>query len=190
MSVEPRESAAAPLEPPPSWGLAAEFDTPEALLEAAKKVGAAGYIRAEAYSPFAVEGVSEALGYPHSRMAAIVLGGGVLGGVSAFVMQWFANVVHVPWNAGGKPPNSWPAFIPITFEGTILFAALAAVFGMLGLNRLPQPYHPMFNASGFDRATIDRFFLCIEASDPKFDAEQTRSFLESLSPVAVMEVPA
>jgi hypothetical protein len=188
--VEPRHPAQATAAAPRAWGLAAAFDSPEALLAAARQVAAAGYVRAEAYTPFAVQGVSEALGYRRSRMPLIVLVGGVVGGVAAFFMQWFANVVHYPWNVGGRPPNSWPAFVPITFELTVLFAALSAVVGMLAANKLPQPYHPMFNAPGFDRATVDRFFLCVEASDPRYDAVETRRFLASLGSIAVTEVPA
>lgn len=156
---------------------------------AAKKVAAAGFTCAEAYTPFPVEGLSDILGFHKTRMPVVVFLGGAFGAVGGFFMQWFANVIHLPWNIGGKPPNSWPAFIPITFEMTVLFAALAAVLGMLALNKLPQPYHPLFNVENFRFASRDRFFICIEAADPKFNLAETRQFLESLNPLAVMEVP-
>lgn len=171
------------------FGLVAQFDEPEALLEAAKKVGAAGYRHAEAYSPFPIDGLAEAFGFhrtPIPKLAA--LGAAIVGG-GGFFMMWFANVIHLPWNIGGRPMNSWPAFIPITFEMCVLGASVTAVFSMLILNRLPQPAHPMFNVDAFRSASIDRFFLCIESDDPRFDPVQTRAFLESLAPGAVMEVP-
>jgi hypothetical protein len=167
----------------------AEFDAPEALREAAARVRAAGYTRAEAYSPFPVEGVTEALGFGRTRVPLIVLIGGIVGAVGAFGMEWYANVLSYPWNIGGKPPNSWPAFIPITFELGVLGASFAAVIGMLAMNKLPQPYHPVFNAPRFGLASRDRFFLCIEAEDPIFDAHATRRLLEEMGPVEVVEVP-
>ena len=171
------------------FGLAAEFDSPEALVEAAERLRDAGYTRAEAYTPFPVEGLSRALGFRRTKIAMIVLIGAIIGTAGAFGMQWYANVISYPWNIGGKPPNSWPAFIPITFELGVLGAALAAVIGMLALNGLPQPYHPMFNLPQFSLASRDRFFLCIEATDPKFDLDQTRRVLEDLHPIFVAEVP-
>ena len=176
-------------EQPPIYGILAEFDSADAILDAARHVREAGYRDAEAYTPFAVQGLSQALGFHRSRVAGIVLGGAIVGCAGGFFMQWYANVLSYPWNIGGKPPNSWPAWIPITFELSVLCAALAAVIGMLGLNRLPQPSHPLFNAPEFQLATRDRFFLCIESSDPKFDLASTRHFLEQFAPLRVTEVP-
>jgi hypothetical protein len=171
------------------FGLAAEFDSPEAILEAARVVREHGYRDAEAYTPFPVSGLSEMLGYHRTRVPLVFLLGGIVGASGGFFMQWFANVVHLPWNIAGKPPNSWPMFIPITFECGVLLAALSGGIGMLAMNRLPKPYHPMFRLDEFARASRDRFFLCVEATDPHFDLEQTRAHLEALSPLAIMEVP-
>lgn len=171
------------------FGLAAEFDSPERVLDAARKVYEAGYRRAEAYSPFAVEGLSEALGFHRSHVPPLVLAGAVTGAVGGFFMLWYANVISYPWNIGGRPPNSWPAFIPITFEMGVLFAGIVAAIGMLALNRLPMPYHPMFNVPNFGMATRDRFFICIERSDPQFDLEKTGEFLKTLGPLTIAEVP-
>ena len=167
----------------------AEFGDPNSLMRAAERVREQGYTRVDAFSPFPIEGLSEAIGFRHSRLPMIVLGGGVIGAVGGFLMQWYAWVVSYPMNIGGKPPNSWPAFIPITFETTVLVAALSAVFGMLALNGLPEPYHPVFNVPRFALASRDRFFLCVESRDPKFDAKETRRFLESLEPGEVSDVP-
>ncbi len=169
--------------------MAASFDSPEAIVAAAEKIHAAGYRRTEGYTPYAVEGLCESLGYHHTGIPLMVFVGGIVGGLGGYFMLWYANVVSYPWNIGGKPPNSWPAFIPITFEMTILGAATLALFGMLILNGLPSPYHPMFRASTFELASQTRFFVCIEATDAQFDVEQTRDFLLSLEPIAVMEVP-
>lgn len=174
---------------PSIYGLMAEFDEPEALVSAAKRVHEQGYRQADAYTPFPVHGLADALGFRGSRVPLVVLIGGVLGGAGGFFMQWFANVIDYPLNIGGRPYNSWPAFIPVTFEMTILGAALAAVLGMFALNGLPQPYHPVFNVSQFQLASRDRFFLCIPTTDPKFDRESTRHFLESLHPLEIVEVP-
>lgn len=171
------------------YGLAASFDSPEGVVEAAKKVFAAGYRRTEGYSPYAVEGLTEALGFHRTGVPLIVFVGGLVGGIGGYFMLWYANVVSYPWNIGGKPPDSWPAFIPITFEMTVLGASLLALLGMLILNGLPSPYHPMFRAPTFELASQTHFFLCIEEADPLFDFEQTRIFLQSLDPVAVVEVP-
>jgi hypothetical protein len=175
--------------PAPLYGLLAEFTSPEAVLAAAGRAHEAGYTRAEAYTPFPVEGLAQSLGFSRTRVPLVVLIGGVTGACAAFFMMWFANVVHYPWNVGGRPPNSWPAFIPITFEVGVLFAALSAVIGMLAMNGLPEPYHPVFNAPNFQLASRDRFFLCVEAGDPRFDAVTTREFLASLGALSVTEVP-
>jgi hypothetical protein len=171
------------------YGLMAEFTTPEAVLAASTRARDAGYTRAEAYTPFPVEGLSQSLGFHRTRVPLVVLIGGAAGAFGAFFMMWFANVIHYPWNVGGRPPNSWPAFIPITFELGVLFASFAAVIGMLAMNGLPELYHPVFNAPNFQLASRNRFFLCIEATDPKFDLTEARRFLESLTPISVTEVP-
>jgi hypothetical protein len=171
------------------YGLLAEFTTPEGVLNAALRAHEAGYTRAETYTPFPVEGLPQALGTHRTNVARVVLIGGACGASGAFFMMWFANVVHLPWNVGGRPPNSWPAFIPITFELGVLFAASCAVIGMLAMNGLPELYHPVFNAPNFQLASRDRFFLCVESIDPKFDPAMTREFLETLGAVSVTEVP-
>jgi hypothetical protein len=171
-----------------AYGLLAEFATPEELLRAAERAYADGYRRMDAYSPFPVHGLAEAIGFHANRLPLLVLLGGILGAGAGFGSQYYAAVIDYPINVGGRPFNSWPSFIPITFEVTILVAALTAVLGMLALNGLPQPYHPVFNAPRFALATRDRFFLCIEAADPRFDPAATRRFLEGLSPKEVTDV--
>ena len=171
------------------FGLAAEFQTHEQLLYAAEKAHAHGFRNMDAYAPFPVEGLAEALG-KKNRMPQLVLAGGITGGVIAYAMQWYANVISYPINVGGRPLHSWPAFVPITFELTVLGAALTAFFFSLGLSGLPKPYHPMFNLPAFERASQDRFFLCIEARDPSFKPVETRHFLESLQPIRIQEVPS
>lgn len=173
---------------PERYGLLAEFLTPEALLAATKRAYAVGYRRMDAYTPFPVEGLAEALGSRSTAIPAIVLGGGIVGGAGGFFMQWYATVVDYPLNVGGRPTNSWPMYIPITFELTILGAALAAILGMLALNRLPQPYHPVFNVEAFGRASQDRFFLCIEATDDQFERAATARFLDTLGAREVSDV--
>jgi hypothetical protein len=170
------------------YGLMAEFDDPKALVLAAAIAHEAGYRRMDAYSPFPIEELHEALGPHRSRLPLIVLIGGLAGCIGGFLLQYWASVIAYPVNVGGRPFNSWPAFIPVTFECTILGAALSAVLGMLALNGLPMPYHPVFNVPGFALASRNRFFLCIEARDRQFDLDATRRFLESLKPREVSTV--
>lgn len=171
------------------YGLMAQFETAEELIEATRSAYSAGYRKMDAYSPYPVEGLAEALGMKHTWLSMIVLTGGVLGALTGFGMQVYASVFSYPINVGGKPWFSWPAFIPVTFELMVLFAAIFAVLGMFALNGLPQPYHPVFNVERFSQASRDSFFLAIEADDPKFDFDETQKFLESLhsTEVAVVE---
>jgi hypothetical protein len=173
---------------PPLHGLMAEFLAPDGLLAAARAAHEAGYRRMDAYSPLPVEGLADAIGFHRNRMPLVVLCGGVLGGCFAYFMQWYSAVLDYPLNIGGRPLHSWPSFIPITFEVTVLGAGVSAVVGMLALNGLPRPYHPVFNVTDFRMASRNRFFLCIQADDPKFDREETRRFLLGLSPHDVAEV--
>lgn len=171
------------------YGLLAEFDGPEELVRAAERTRQEGYTRVDAYSPFPVEGLAEALGFRRTRLPLVIFAGGLVGGLAAVVMQYYAAVISYPINVGGRPLNSWPSWIPVTFELTVLIAALAAVLGLLGLNGLPMPYHPLFNIARFARVTRDRFFLCVEATDPRFDRETTHAFLSGLGAREVVEVP-
>ncbi|MGH9901518.1 MAG: DUF3341 domain-containing protein [Pyrinomonadaceae bacterium] len=173
---------------PPIYGLMAEFDNPTAVVAAAERVYAEGYRRIDAFSPYPIEALSEAVGVHSTKMPLLVLIGGILGGLGGYSLQYYVHVIDYPLNVGGKPFHSWPAFIPVTFELTILGAALAAVFGMLALNGLPEPYHPVFNAPNFALASRDRFFLLVEATDPRFDHEATRGFLQSLGSREVTDV--
>ena len=170
------------------YGLMVEFLHPEELLAAAKKVSAAGYKKIDTYSPFPVHGVDEAIGAT-TILPWLIFGGGLFGAANGFGMQVFASAIHYPLNIAGKPLVSWPSFMPITFELTVLCAAATAVIGMLLLNGLPKPYNPVFNVPEFALASQSRFFLCIEASDPKFDLDETSRFLEGLEPKSFTEVP-
>ena len=170
------------------YGLMAEFDDPNALVAATSRAYREGYRRMDAYSPFPIEQLHEALGGHHTRLPLIVLIGGILGCIGGYVLQYWVSAVAYPINVGGRPYHSWPAFIPVTFECTILAAALSAVLGMVALNGLPMPYHPVFNVPRFALASRNRFFLCVEAKDPKFDLERTRRFLETLNPREVTTV--
>jgi hypothetical protein len=160
------------------YGLIAEFDNPTALVAAAHHARQAGYRKMDGYSPFPIEELHEALEFEDARLPFIVLIGGLTGCIGGYLLQYWISAVAYPVNVGGRPLHSWPAFIPVTFECTILAAALSAVLGMLALNGLPMPFHPVFNVPRFGFASRDRFFLCIEAMDPKFDLENTRTFLE------------
>ncbi len=170
------------------YGLMAEFGAAGDLVAAAHRSREAGYTKLDAYTPYPIEEVSEALGHHHSKLPLIVLVGGIVGFLAGFGLQWWSSVVAYPHNVGGRPLNSWISFIPVTFETTVLVAALAAVLGMFALNKLPMPYHPVFNAKRFALASRDRFFLCIEATDPRFDPVATRDFLAGLGPTEVSEV--
>jgi len=171
------------------YGLLAEFEQPEALLAAVQRAREAGYRRIDAYTPIPVHGLTEALGQIPTKLPLLTLAGGALGAVAGYGMQYYASVISYPVNVGGRPYHSWPAFVPIVFELVILFAALFTVLGMLALNGLPMPYHPVFNVPQFKLASRNRFFLCIESRDPAFHPDSTRSFLENLHPSGVYSVP-
>jgi hypothetical protein len=169
-------------------GLMAEFDNPTGLVSAAERARLAGYRQMDAYSPIPIEELNEALGLRRTRLPKLVFLGGVLGGLGGYGLEYWSQAMAYPLNIGGRPYHSWPHFIPVAFETTVLGAALACFVGMWALNKLPQPYHPVFNVPEFARASLDRFFLCIESTDPKFDREETARFLHSLHPVGVSEV--
>ena len=173
---------------PALHGLMAEFETPDALVAAAEKTRLAGYRNTDAYSPIPIEELSEALGLPRTRLPKLVFLGGLLGGIGGYSLEYYCAAIAYPLNIGGRPLHSWPQFIPVTFETTVLGSALACFIGMWALNKLPQPYHPVFNVPAFARASTDRFFLCIEATDPRFNRDETRKFLEGLHPVGVSDV--
>ncbi len=170
------------------YGLMAEFETPEALLAAAQRTYSEGYRQVDAFSPIPVEGLAAAIGMRRTWVSQIVFIFGMLGALGGFALCYWMSVIAYPINVGGRPMNSWPAYIPITFECAILAGSLSAVIGMFALNKLPMPYHSVFNAPRFHLASRDRFFLCIEAHDPKFHADSTRAFLSRLGANEVVDV--
>jgi hypothetical protein len=174
---------------PPIYGMLAEFDDATALVGAVRRAREEGFTRMDAYTPFPVEAVAHELGFHKTQLPLVVLLGGITGCLGGYFLQYYGSAVHYPINIGGRPLHSWPSFIPVTFECTVLLASLAAVLGMLALNGLPMPYHPVFNVPGFALASRDRFFLCVEATDPKFDRQETWKFLWTLAPREVSEVP-
>jgi len=174
---------------PPVWGLVAEFGSATALVRAVECARRDGYRRLDAFAPYPLEELAEALGFPKTRMPMVMFLGGLIGCVGGYFMQWWIAAVDYPLNVGGRPLNSWPLFIPVTFELTVLISAVAGVFGLLALCGLPMPYHPLFNVPRFARASQDKFFLSVEATDPRFDRAATREFLLSLKPDSVAEVP-
>ncbi|MEW6741664.1 MAG: DUF3341 domain-containing protein [Planctomycetota bacterium] len=182
----PRAAAAAPARKP--YGLLLEFETPAQLLRACEQVRDAGFSRWDAHSPFPVHGLDRAIGVRPTALPYIVLLCGLAGATLGLLLQWWTNALAYPFRVSGKPIFSLPANIPVTFETTILLSAIGAVAGMFLLNRLPQFYHPVFRSRRFKRVTTDRFFISIEAADPKFDRERTRAFASSLGPVHVEEL--
>lgn len=172
----------------PIYGLLAEFEQPEELINAVRRARAAGYRKMDAYTPFPVEHLAEELGFHRTALPIVVLIGGLIGCAGGFFLQYWISALDYPLNIGSRPFNSWPSFIPVTFELTILFAALFAVFGMLGLNGLPMPYHPLFNSPRFALASRNRFFLCIESGDKQFNRETTARFLSELNSKGVSQV--
>lgn len=174
---------------PGTYGLMARFETPDELVVAARKTREAGYRWFEAYAPFPVHGLSEGMGFSHTKLPIIVLIGGLFGVGAGYFLQYYLSVVHYPLNVGGRPMHSWPSFIPVTFELGILCAAFSAVLGMLALNGLPRPHHPVFNIDDFSRASQDSFFLCLQSRDEQFHETTTREFLNGLGPMKVYDVP-
>lgn len=171
------------------WGLLAQFKTSDELLHAARRAYADGYRRLDAYSPYPVPDLAEAIGFRGNSVPLVCLIGGLLGGSAAYILQYWINVIAYPLNVGGRPLHAWPSFIPPTFEMAVLFAGFGAFFGMWALNGLPMPFHPLFNSKRFESVTRDGFFLSIEANDVKFDLETTRAFLLSVNATSVEEVP-
>ena len=189
MTVAPVKQTHVSLREDDLHGLVGMFTSGEALVDATRKAYEAGYRRMDAYSPVPVEGLAEAMGRRGTWMPLIVLAGGAAGGFTGWFMEWFSATYDYPFNVGGRPFNSWPMFIPIIFELTVLFAAVTGTLGMLFLNGLPRLHHPIFHAAGIERATVDRFFLCLEAADPRWDRDATRRFLEDeLHAADVVEV--
>lgn len=175
---------------PSVYGMIAEFDDEDLLIAAVDKAYAAGYRDMDAYTPFPIHGLSEKLGFKKTMVAPVTLLGGLAGATFGFGMQYFAMAVHYQYEIGGKPLNSWPSYLVITFELMILFAGFSAFFGMWLMNGLPRPHHPIFNAKRFERASSDGFFLCIEVTDGQYDTDKVQTFLQDLGPVEVSEVPA
>jgi hypothetical protein len=171
------------------WALMAEYASAEELVAAAQAAHDAGYRYAEAYAPFAVEGLADALGFRRSRVPAITFAGGLLGGLGGYLVQWFSAVADFPEEIAARPLHSWPMFVPVAFETTILGAALAAFFGVLAANRLPRLAHPIFDAPDFELATRNRFFLCLRTDDPAFDAATAAALLDATHPLRRAEVP-
>lgn len=180
--------SAAHTEGPRLFGLMAEFNDPDVLVEKTRQAREAGYEKMDTYSPFPIHGLSEALGIKRNWVPYVVLFGALLGGIGGFMLQYWTAAIDYPINIGGRPLNSWPAFMVITFESAVLLAGVIGIVGMLALNKLPLPYHPVFSVPRFQLASQDRFFLCIFEYDPQFDMEKTRKFLESLGPEGVYEV--
>jgi Alternative complex III, ActD subunit len=185
-----------PAEAPRLYGLLAEFDNPDALVAAVRRAKEAGYDKLDAYSPYGIAEVADALKFRYGEMSTVMLCGGLIGATAAFVMQWWANGIDYPLNIAGRATltplewlNGWPSYIPITFEGGILTCALSGLFGLLAVCGLPRLHHPLFNVPQFARATRDRFFLAVEAVDPKFELQPTKDFLLGLAPLSVAEVP-
>lgn len=170
------------------YGLLAEFPSADELNKATKAVYDAGYRKFDAYSPFPIEPVIESMHAHHNWVPFVVLTAGIIGGLTGFGMEYYGSVIHYPLNIGNRPLYSWPAWIPVIFELTVLFASFSGVIGMLIMNGLPEPYHPLFNVERFSRASQDGFFLAIEAVDPKYDHMATKKFLESLHPSEVFDV--
>ncbi|MCC6147276.1 MAG: DUF3341 domain-containing protein [Anaerolineaceae bacterium] len=173
------------------FGILARFPDPETLIVASRRATEAGYCNLDAYTPFPVAGLADAMRLKPSKLPLAVLAGGIIGGALGYFMQYYAAAIDMPLNIGGRPLNSWPAFIPIAFEVTILLAALGGILGLFVVTRFPQPYHPVFNVKDFQKhGSQDGFYLGIEASDPKFDLTQTRKFLENLGAILVSEIEA
>lgn len=177
-------------DPRETYGLLAQFDDTDTLIKAAETLTAKGYTKVEAYSPFPVEGLAEALNFKRTRLAYLVLMGGIIGCAVGYGMQYWISAIAYPVNIGGRPYNSWPAFIPVTFECMILFASLTTVFGMLALNGLPRPYHPLFEVPQFDHASTDGYFIGVQVIDPLFDLDETAKLLHELKAREVIQVPA
>jgi hypothetical protein len=171
-----------------TYGLMAEFESPEDLLDAARRTYGEGFRKIDAFSPFPIHGLAAAIGFVRTNLPILTFLCGVTGGLCGYGLQYWVHVIDFPLNIGGRPLHSGPAFIPVTFELTILFAAVGTFLGLWVRNKLPMPYHPVFNVASFAKASSDGFFLCIESTDPKFDAGETRSFLQSLNPVEVSDV--
>jgi len=172
------------------YGLMAEFDSAQAVVDATRRVVADGYTKLEAYTPVPVEELNDLIHKKRTKLSALVLAGGLSGMATGFLLQYWSSVIEYPMNVGGRPFASWPAWVIPSYELTILFASLTAAGGMIALNGLPQPYHPVFNAPRFSLATSDKFFVVIEAEDPKYDAAKTKQFLEGLGAKGVYDVPA